>query len=121
MALQGLTPHTGIRDLQSDLEVKSVKKFGTAIYRVETKGEGILELGQGFEPGWLGFRIEDGRFKKLEHIKVNGWSNGFIVPPTSYFLNPTSVYLVFWPQLLEWGGFVVLIITLISLTRLTKS
>ena len=121
VALQGLTPHTGIRDLQSDLEVKSVKKFGTAIYRVETKGEGILELGQGFEPGWLGFRIEDGRFKKLEHIKVNGWSNGFIVPPTSYFLNPTSVYLVFWPQLLEWGGFVVLIITLISLTHLTKS
>ncbi|MEK7536648.1 MAG: hypothetical protein AAB559_02650, partial [Patescibacteria group bacterium] len=119
--LQGLTLQS-LHGMQGEtLQVKSVKKFGTAIYKVETRGEGVLELGQGFEPGWLGFRIEDGRFKKLEHIKVNGWSNGFIVPPTSYFLNPTSVYLVFWPQLLEWGGFVVLIITLISLTRLTKS
>ncbi|MDP3917549.1 MAG: hypothetical protein Q8Q30_00005, partial [Candidatus Woesebacteria bacterium] len=99
--LQGLT-------LQSDLEILSVKKFGTAIYKVETRGEGVLELGQGYEEGWISY-------PKLEHLKVNSWANGFKINSGGVY------YIFFWPQFLEWGGFVVLIVTLISLTRLTKS
>ncbi|EKE05140.1 MAG: hypothetical protein ACD_19C00425G0001 [uncultured bacterium] len=75
----------------------------------------MIQLEQGFEPGWLGFKIEDSRFKFLEHVKVNSWSNGFVVPPTSYILNPTTVYIIFWPQFLEWFGFVALCIVGIGL------
>ncbi len=120
--LQGFT-------LQSNLEIKNDKqslplrgkKYGTAIYKVETVGSGVLELGQGFEPGWLGFKIEDSRFKILEHIKVNGWSNGFVVLSNPQSLIPDPfVYIFFWPQFLEWGGFVLLIIIVISLILLDK-
>lgn len=105
--------------LQSNLEIKNIKKFGTAIYKVETTGSGILELGQGFEPGWLGFKIVDSRFKLLEHVKVNGWANGFVVPTTSYIL-PSTVYLFFWPQFLEWGGFVLLLLTFLFIIVKSK-
>lgn len=93
--------------LQYDLEVKSIKKYGTAIYKVETKGSGVLQLGQGYEKGWISY-------PKLKHIKVNFWANGFVVPATFYML-PSTVYIVFWPQFLEWGGFIVLVLTIIYL------
>lgn len=89
-----------------------LKKYGTAIYKVKTTGSGLLVLDQGFEKGWISY-------PKLTHVKVNSWANGWVVPPTFYIL-PATVYLFFWPQLLEWSGFIILIITLISLTRLTK-
>ena len=93
---QGVTPHARILDLPYDLEVKNIQKYGTAIYKVETMGSGILELGQGYEEGWISF-------PKLEHIKVNSWANG-------YKINNDGVYYIFfWPQLLEWGGFVLLL------------
>lgn len=95
--------------LRNDLEIKNIKKYGTAIYKVETTGSGVLELGQGFEPGWLGFMIQDGRYKILEHVKVNSWTNGWVISPTSYILNPITVYLIFWPQFLEWSGFILLL------------
>lgn len=91
----------------TDLEIKSVKKYGTAIYKVETTGSGVLQLGQGYEKGWISY-------PKLKHIKVNSWANGFVVPATFYML-PSTVYIVFWPQLLEWGGFIVLVLTIIYL------
>ena len=93
--------------LQGDLEIKSVKKYGTAIYRVETTGSGILELGQGYEKGWIGISTENSKLKTLQHIKVNGWANGWVIK----FSVLSPVYLIFWPQFLEWGGFVLLFIT----------
>jgi hypothetical protein len=105
IALQGLT-------LQSDLEIKSGKKYGTAIYKVETTGSGILQLGQGYEKGWISY-------PKTEHIKVNSWANGFIIPTTSYIL-PTTIYIFFWPQFLEWGGFIILVLTIVYLIVKSK-
>ena len=104
---QGVTPHARILDLPYDLEVKNIQKYGTAIYKVETMGSGILELGQGYEEGWISF-------PKLEHIKVNSWANG-------YKINNDGVYYIFfWPQLLEWGGFVLLLLTIIYLIVKSK-
>ncbi len=79
---------------------------------MDTVGSGILELGQGFENGWVSY-------PKIEHVKVNGWSNGFIVPD-SHALSTTSHYLVFWPQFLEWGGFILLVLTIIYLIVKSK-
>lgn len=118
----------------SNLEIKNVKKYGTAIYKVETTGSGILELGQGFERGWKAFPTRNFQFpifnfqlninlpifnEELEHVKVNNWSNGFIIE-NSMKIDNYKLIIVFWPQFLEWGGFVLLIITVISLILLDK-
>ena len=107
---QGLT-------LQSNLVIKNIKKYGTAIYKVETTGSGILELGQGYESGWISY-------PKLEHLKVNGWANGWVLNANSLQSTdyssavsgrPSTVVIFYWPQFLEWFGFVVLCIVVVSL------
>ena len=104
--------------LRYDLEVKNIQKYGTAIYKVETTGSGILELGQGYESGWISY-------PKLEHLKVNGWANGWVLNANSLQSTdyssavsgrPSTVVIFYWPQFLEWFGFVVLCIVGIGLT-----
>jgi hypothetical protein len=122
---QGLT-------LRGDLEIKNIKKYGTAIYKVETTGSGILELGQGFERGWKAVEVGQS-WSELEHIKVNGWANGWKIGQSQselvgvgtnsladQFQQTLTVYLVFLPQSLEWGGFILLLVTVISLILLDK-
>lgn len=98
--------------LSSNLKIINVQKFGTAIYKVETSGSGVIELGQGYEKGWVSY-------PKLEHVKVNSWSNGFVVPADHNSII-TSRYLIFWPQFLEWGGFILLLLTIIYLIVKSK-
>jgi len=104
-------------NIKNNLQIISVQKFGTAIYRVKTTGEGILELGQGYEKGWISY-------PKLEHIKVNSWANGWIINANSLQSTddsqavdsgPSTVVILFWPQFMEWFGFVVLCIVGIGL------
>jgi hypothetical protein len=56
-------------------------------------------------PWWFG--------ERLDHVKVNGWANGWIVASdergaTSDVNNTSNVVIVFWPQYLEWGGLLAL-------------
>lgn len=100
------------RDVHSEsrLEILEINKLGTAHYLVKTKGDGLMVLGQGFENGWVAFPwLPD---KKLEHVKVNSWANGWIVPD-----GERKIFIVYWPQymqylglLLGFGGFIWLII-----------
>ena len=113
--LTGLTQNSEkLLTQTNNLKILSVKKIGTAFYEVKTKGEGLLELGQGYDQGWLGFRATPEESLRatirgvtwLEHVKVNSWANGWLVQPSD-ILNPTSyIHIIFWPQLLEWGGMV---------------
>lgn len=99
----------------NNLNIENVKKYGTAIYKVGLSGNGLLQLGQGYEPGWIAFQSPDSYYQipgTLRHVKVSGWSNGWFVPEGS-----GEIYIVFWPQLLEWGGFVLLLITFSVLVR----
>ena len=84
---------------KSELKVLSVKKTGSFLYKVTTEGEGLLVLGQGFENGWVGFS----RLKILPHYKVNSWANGWMVPGGT-----KEITIIFWPQLLEFLGFIFL-------------
>lgn len=87
------------RDIYSEsrLEILGVNKWGTAHYLIETKGDGLIVLGQGFENGWLAFPwLPD---KKLEHVKVNSWANGWNVPG-----NQHQIIIVYWPQYLQYLG-----------------
>lgn len=108
--LQGLT-------LQSNLEIRDVKKWGTAIYKVETTGSGVLQLGQGYEKGWTSY-------PKSEHVKINSWANGWKINANSLQSTdysravdnkPSTVVIFYWPQFMEWFGFVVLCIVGIGL------
>lgn len=85
--------------LRSDLVISEVKKTGTWLYRVRVEGNGLLKLSQGYDEGWVSIG--------LEHVKVDGWANGWMVGQSG------EVTIFYWPQLLEYFGFVVLLITLI--------
>lgn len=104
----------------SNLEVLEVKKYGTAMYVVETKGNGLLQLGQGYEDGWVaivvGHQLSD--IRELEHVKVNSWSNGWLIQTSETDIREpiAEVWIIFWPQLLEWGGFAVLVFCLFFLS-----
>ncbi len=98
--------------LQGNLEVRNVKKYGTWLYKVETTGEGLLELGQGYEQGWIALQVKSSKFKiqSLEHLKVNSWANGWVLSqPSTVNRQQLTVIIVYWPQLLEYLGFVFLV------------
>lgn len=79
---------------RSDLRVINVKKMGTWLYRVEVEGQGLLRLSQGYDNGWISIG--------LPHVKVDGWANGWMVPESG------TVTIFYWPQLLEYLGFVMI-------------
>ncbi len=93
--------------IKNNLQIESVKKYGTWGYKVGTSGEGLLALGQGYEEGWKAFQIENKKLQFLTHLKMNSWANAWQVE------NPSTIYIVFWPQALEWGGMVAGLITLL--------
>ena len=95
--------------IQNNLQIKSVKKYGTWGYRVETMGEGLMSLGQGYEEGWIAFRVTNGKPQLLNHLKLNSWENAWEVPDSGTF------YIFFWPQALEWGGMLFGAVTLLIL------
>jgi hypothetical protein len=130
----------GPTPIENNLSIGRVQKYGTWAYKVDlqsigtygpadVQGDGLIQLGQGYEPGWLGFIISQSQsesvktsFNRLQHVKVNGWANGWIIgsdqsesvatgqsQPIDSKLNTdfkliSTVYLFYWPQLLEWGG-----------------
>lgn len=100
-------------DLKIDLKIISVKKYGTWAYKVDTEGEGLMQLGQGFENGWVAFQIPHSRFQILDHKMVSGWANGWVLPSNQVTNN--SVLIIFWPQFLEFFGLGIMGITALSL------
>ena len=85
------------------------------VFNKETmKQSNNLILSQSYSPGWIAFA--DG--KLLEHVKVNNWANGFQLNRSSQSESVESgtdltVYIIFWPQFLEFLGFGFLALTLI--------
>jgi len=91
-----------IDKIQNNLVVLGVKKFGNSIYKINLKGSGLIQLNQGYESGWIAFQIRDSKLKIFEHVKINSWANGWQVQSDSP--SPFTVYILYWPQILEWGG-----------------
>lgn len=98
--------------LTSDLKIIDHKKYNNSFYKVDVQGDGLLQLSQGFDKGWVGLTIDNETLKlnTLNHVTVNSWSNGWLVE--DYGDRELRIYLLFWPQLLEWGGFLVLLLTM---------
>lgn len=110
----------GKSQFESNLIIKNEAKYGSSIYKIDTFGRGLLQLGQGFEEGWVAIAFDRSSFKtnKLTHLKVNNWSNGWLVEGDQN--SNSQIYIVFWPQFLEWSGFLVLLLTMVYIIVKSK-
>lgn len=75
----------------------------------------VLVFYQSYHPGWAAFI--DGQLLK-NHVLVNNWANGWIIKsqiPNSK--SQTNIVVLFWPQYLEYAGFVAIIIFLILVLK----
>jgi len=114
------SPSGSLQAIQNDLRLLKVQKFGTWGYGVETGGEGLLELGQGYDRGWVAFRIVNSRFQVLNHVRINSWANGWTTGKSENAKSNSVIYIFFWPQILEWGGGVLGLVTLLVLIFKSK-
>lgn len=133
----------GAYSIYNGLKVLDVKKYGNWLYTVAVEGAGIIELNQGYESGWKAFQAVNFKFQisnfklelqfpnlknKLEHTKVNSWANGWIVDNSQCAINNAQLQIVnckllivFWPQLLQYFGLLVSILTLFVIVRRNKN
>ncbi len=92
----------------NELKVRHTASAGL-ITKVETTGKGIVAFNQAYENGWIALSVSG---KKLEHITVNGWENGWVVPE-----NTNILYIFYLPEALEFLGFGILIVATYSLIK----
>lgn len=77
-----------------------------AVSKPETNSP-VYILNEAYDQGWVAL-CGIGKCN-AEHVKVNNWANGWV------FKNgvPNSVKVIFWPQLLEFLGFILLAFSLV--------
>jgi len=135
-SFEGYNSGAGQTAIQNNLNITNVQKLGVWGYKVGTNGTGLLELGQGFENGWVAFPTANYQFKifnfqsninlpnfkqELEHVKMDSWANGWMVDGSACSqskIGNCELVIVYWPQLLEWGGGISGIITFLFLPLL---
>ena len=91
-----------------------------------------LSLNQSFNSGWLAFYFDNFKIKSLPHFLVNNWANGWEIPNETNFGTERAessdfgtersrpfptIYILFWPQILQFFGFGLLIIAIIWLLK----
>jgi len=72
-----------------------------------------LILSQSFSKDWLAFQVQSSKFKvqSLPKVLVNNWENGWQLNQSAVSNQQLTIYLFFWPQLLEYFGFLLLLAT----------
>ncbi len=89
-----------------DTKISSYRKFGTTFYLVHqtTQSEtGLLVLPQSYDDGWIALSVAKPT-TGLQHVIYNGWGNAWFVPQ-----GDAPVLLVYWPELLVFAGYGVVI------------
>jgi hypothetical protein len=118
--------------VENNLDIEDYTKLTSAFYEITTINGGLISLNQGYDGGWLGYQLKADRSQKsevrsqltmlmpwffgerLEHVKVNGWSNGFIIgddDSSQQSVDGSQIVILYWPQYLEWVGLGVLFLT----------
>ncbi len=95
-----------------------------AYYRVQlTKSvnePSTLILSQSYDSDWLAL-VPNRTFPFIRpagtHVLVNNWANGWNLPASN---TPTTVYIFFWPQILEWIGFILLPLPFLFIKKLAN-
>jgi len=83
--------------------------FATATLQTTDQTPILLSFSQAYESGWLLFRMTNGIPILVfgQHVLANNWANGWLV--TQPGGEQVSYVIFFWPQLLEFFGFGLLI------------
>ena len=101
-------------DIENLVQITNLTKTGTHRYEFQVKvssDPGVIVLSQGFEDGWRAYSVNS-KFKlilpgigdeRLPHVKVNGWANGWLLPPGEH-----TVKIIFVPQYLGFTGLLLL-------------
>ena len=81
---------------------------------IDQLNKDILVLSQAYHQGWVAFSLNFSMWKPFvyDHFLVNNWENGWQLNNSTMkqFNNETmTIYLFFWPQMLEYLGFGLLI------------
>lgn len=123
------SPPTRAQKVSSEFKKISSFKY---IVQVSAKTNSYLILKQSSHPGWLAFQlpISENKLtewisnsfpfilgKRLEHVEVDNWANGWKLEPNS---QNQLVVIIFWPQYLEFAGFGLLILAVLSTLYLSK-
>lgn len=66
----------------------------------------FLELSQSYDTAWGGLLKDSDGFHALVHLKENNWANAWLMPEGEY-----DVILFYWPQLLSFAGYFLLVCT----------
>ena len=83
------------------LSVDDVSRPNPTFYKINSPVSGTLVLSQSYNDGWIA--INNGRILP-GHVLVDNWANGWQLD--GKVTGP--IYLFFWPQLLEFLGFILL-------------
>jgi hypothetical protein len=73
----------------------------------------VIKLSQAYHKGWLAFYFDGMKPVFLPHVKVNNWANGWEIN----LEEGKVIYILFWPQVLEFVGFSLLVGTGVWLWR----
>ncbi len=91
--------------------LKNVQKKGSFSYllHVENDNEqGNVIFLQAFDDHWIAFP-KNSPTQLFEHVKYNGWANAWLLPQGEY-----EVVILYWPQLLSFAGYAILVFTFIG-------
>lgn len=115
------------------------QKTGYFLYHINKEKianqDSILSLSQSFHEGWRAFKVKNGELKienwiksnfpfifgeeLKEHVLVNNWANGWSLPNNySQNTNNYSLIILFWPQYLEYLGFMLIGISILWILRM---
>jgi hypothetical protein len=76
-----------------------------------------LVLPQAYDSGWTAIYFDGWRPRILKnHVLINNWANGWSVGQLKVQNEKFKVYLVFWPQLLQFVGFCLLAGTIVYIS-----
>jgi len=86
------------------------------------RGKNFFILKQSFNEGWLAFYFDGLKPIFLKnHVLINNWANGWEIDQLRIKNEELRIYLVFWPQILEFFGFGLLGITFLRSLKPQKS
>ena len=76
-----------------------------------------INLYQSYSSAWLAFYFDNNQIKLLPHYLLNNWANAWFVSPELSEGGDTTIYILFWPQILEFIGFILIPLTIFWFTR----
>lgn len=113
-----------IGDVQTTNQIKKIslipfpyRFFQTIKWETEDKQivnkQKVLILNQAYEKGWLAF---DNGQRLKNHVLVDNWANGWTLPQ-DFDSKKSNIVILFWPQYLEYAGFIAIISFLILVIK----